>query len=446
MANSYSDSMGENPHPHQSSSSSQSQVPTSLYASLVNTADNSLSVNMPRRAVEGTILLNDVIREFQHHVENRGILLSNILNRPTSSEALPGNSNQSQPSDSVVINLENVVPNRPSVSNPDIGHSNYQAAVLLNAAIPNNNAENNAGDTPANETIHNVREIQQSLELLQKYLPFLLILIAKGLYDHCEGIFDLIILFATFVHSNTVVKREATAQARRSFTKLFVALFYIVVCFSFIAYVFEDEKLYLNLIFIPPYKQPTTVWALLWTAGITDFILKLITIIFKICVTMLPTWVVPFQRRGKVYLFIEAVSQLYRSLATIQPWLYYLLESYQGAEKIVGVFLSAAYMVSKGTDLMCRLRLFKTAILKVLQNVTLGSFPSKDQIQTAGNHCPICHDEYDTPILLQCRHIFCESCVSTWFDREQTCPLCRAKIVDDPSWRDGSTTFFIQLF
>ncbi|KAK5649439.1 hypothetical protein RI129_000468 [Pyrocoelia pectoralis] len=439
--------MGENPHPHQSSSS-QSQVPTSLYTSLVNTTDNSLSVNMPRRAVEGTILLNDVIREFQHHVENRGILLSNILNRPTSSESVPGNSsnNQSQPSDSVVINLENVVPNRPNVSNPDIGHSNYQAAVLLNAAIPNNNAENNAGDTPANETIHNVREIQQSLELLQKYLPFLLILIAKGLYDHCEGIFDLIILFATFVHSNTVVKREATAQARRSFTKLFVALFYIVVCFSFIAYVFEDEKLYLNLIFIPPYKQPTTVWALLWTAGITDFILKLITIIFKICVTMLPTWVVPFQRRGKVYLFIEAVSQLYRSLATIQPWLYYLLESYQGAEKIVGVFLSAAYMVSKGTDLMCRLRLFKTAILKVLQNVTLGSFPSKDQIQTAGNHCPICHDEYDTPILLQCRHIFCESCVSTWFDREQTCPLCRAKIVDDPSWRDGSTTFFIQLF
>ncbi|KAF2900662.1 hypothetical protein ILUMI_05525 [Ignelater luminosus] len=408
----------------------------------------------PRRTAESTRLLNDVLREFQQHVESarmansRGISISNLLNRPSTSESSP-NSSQNQLNDSIVINLENVVPHS-SASNANISHSNFQAASLLNGegmnTNGNSNSNNNADDGPSTDTLRNVIEAQQSLEILQKYLPFLLILIAKGLYDHCEGIFNLIILFATFMHANSVVKREATKQARRSLSKLFVALLYIFACFAFIAYVFEDEKLYLNLVFIPPYKQPATVWALLWTAGLTDFILKLITIIFKVLLTMLPVKVIPFQRRGKVYLFIEAVSQLYRSLATIQPWLYYLLESYQGAEKIVGVFLSAAYMVSKGTDLMCRLRLFKTAILKLLQNVALGSLPSKDQIQTAGNHCPICHDEYDSPVLLQCRHIFCESCVSTWFDREQTCPLCRAKIVDDPSWRDGSTTYFMQLF
>ncbi|KAK4881102.1 hypothetical protein RN001_004421 [Aquatica leii] len=436
--NSYSDSMGENaPHP------TPLQAPTTnLYSPHIH--PDSLRVNMSRRAVDGTMLLNDVIREFQQQVENRGISFSNILNRSSEFTTL----NQPSPSDSVVINLENVSTNRHSLPNPDIGHSNYQAAALLNSGIaaPAPNVDINTPETPQNDTIHNVREIQQSLEVFQKYLPFLLILIAKGLYDHCEGIFDLIVLFVTFLHTNSVVKREATTQARRSLTKLLAALCYILVCFAFIGYVFQDEKLYLNLVFIPPYKHLTNVWALLWTACVTDFILKLITIIFKIFLTMLPPWIIPFQRRGKVYLFIEATSQLYRSLATIQPWLFYLLESYQGAEKIVGVFLSAAYMVSKGTDLMCRLRLLKAAVLKLLQNVTLGSFPSKDQIQTAGNHCPICHDEYDTPILLQCRHIFCESCVSTWFDREQTCPLCRAKIVDDPSWRDGSTTFFIQLF
>ncbi|KAF5281084.1 hypothetical protein FQR65_LT14859 [Abscondita terminalis] len=438
--NSYSDSMGEN-----ALYQAPLQTPiTNLYTPHIHTTDSSLRVNMPRRAVDGTMLINDVLREFQQQVENRGISFSNILNR-SAEYTTP---NQTTPNDSVIINLENVTTNRHSIPNPDIGHSNYQAAALLNStlAAPSENQENNIPENTQNETLHNVREIQQSLEVLQKYLPFLLILIAKGLYDHCEGIFDLIILFVTFLHTNSAVKREATAQTRRSLTKLLVALFYILVCFAFIAYVFEDEKLYLNLVFIPPYKHLTNVWALLWTACVTDFILKLITIIFKIFLTMFPTWIIPFQRRGKVYLFIEATSQLYRSLATIQPWLFYLLESYQGAEKIVGVFLSAAYMVSKGTDLMSRIRLLKTAILKLLQNVTLGSFPSKDQIQTAGNHCPICHDEYDTPILLQCRHIFCESCVSTWFDREQTCPLCRAKIVDDPSWRDGSTTFFIQLF
>lgn len=60
---------------------------------------------------------------------------------------------------------------------------------------------------------------------------------------------------------------------------------------------------------------------------------------------------------------------MYRCLAPIQPWLFYLLDSYQGAEKIIGVFLAAFYMVSKGADLMSHLKLLKTAVVKVLQNV-----------------------------------------------------------------------------
>ena len=161
-------------------------------------------------------------------------------------------------------------------------------------------------------------------------------------------------------------------------------------------------------------------------------------------------------------------------------------------------------MVSKGSDLVGRFKLLKTALLKLMHNVvrvdeklhlwitfllviylysytytirfvifnfdynscinetkyivlfiiddcypelqSVGSSPTKEDIQKAGDHCPICHDVYSSPMLLQCRHIFCESCVTTWFDREQTCPLCRARIVDDPSWRDGSTTLFVQLF
>jgi len=155
---------------------------------------------------------------------------------------------------------------------------------------------------------------------------------------------------------------------------------------------------------------------------------------------------IEYQKRGKLYLFLEAISQFYRSIATIQPWLDYLMESYDGTEKIVGVFLSAAYILCKGSDLMSKFKLLRSAVIKLLHNVTVGSSPNKEQIQMAGEQCPICHDDYDSPVLLECRHIFCESCVTTWFDREQTCPLCRSKIVDDPSWRDGSTSFFIQLF
>lgn len=80
----------------------------------------------------------------------------------------------------------------------------------------------------------------------------------------------------------------------------------------------------------------------------------------------------------------------------------------------------------------------------LLQN--LGISPNKDQLQTAGSQCPICYDDYKNPVLLHCSHIFCETCVATWFDREQTCPVCRAVVADDPSWRDGATTYIIQLY
>ena len=44
------------------------------------------------------------------------------------------------------------------------------------------------------------------------------------------------------------------------------------------------------------------------------------------------------------------------------------------------------------------------------------------------------------------QHIFCEDCVSMWFDRERTCPMCRATVADDPRWRDGSTTMWLQFY
>ena len=44
------------------------------------------------------------------------------------------------------------------------------------------------------------------------------------------------------------------------------------------------------------------------------------------------------------------------------------------------------------------------------------------------------------------QHIFCEDCVAMWFDRERTCPMCRANIVDNPQWRDGATSSNLQIY
>lgn len=352
--------------------------------------------------------------------------------------------------DSVVISIEpssssemGSAPNRSFTISNETGSPSTSENQDLQGNGSNNNNNNEDGSM---DVLRPSPETREFLSVIWRYIPFVIILIAKGLYDHHVGILIFLALFTSFCYSNAVVRREIGKQNRRSLMALFIVACNLSGCILLMYIIFWDEKLYLSLVFIPPYTQPLTVWNLLWIVGVTDFVLKLITIIVKIGVAVLPSVVIPYQRRGKYYLFIEATSQFYRCLAPLQPWLYYLLESYEGPEKVVAVFLSAAYMVSKGTDVMRKARLWKGAFWKLLQNVNLGMSPNKDQLQTAGGQCPICHDEYADPVLLQCRHIFCEACVALWFDREQTCPLCRAKVVDDPAWRDGSTTLFAQLF
>lgn len=123
-------------------------------------------------------------------------------------------------------------------------------------------------------------------------------------------------------------------------------------------------------------------------------------------------------------------SQLHRQLAPLQPWLMYLLNSKgDGAssipDKVLGVFLTAAYMVVKGKIFVKAVKLWRDAFYKLLQSTRYGKTPSDDQMKASGGFCPICQDSYQEPTMLHCKHIFCEECVATWFDRDTTCPMCR---------------------
>ncbi|XP_076258993.1 E3 ubiquitin-protein ligase RNFT2-like isoform X2 [Rhynchophorus ferrugineus] len=455
--------------PFQRSQSADFAYPQPRYGLLMAHSSGTLPamsspISFQRRTIEGARHFREsALRQIEPLVETartvrqNALTIGELISRSSQSEANVNSTNDNhslvqQPSlNYISINLEGASTNDQSI-NQQNNPSNNNQEDQHHDVFANNAGQHNI-DLPENPTDQinvNPIEAQLAFEVLLKYVPFVLILLAKAVYDFHEGIFILVILFGTFTHANTTVKHEALKRARRSIWTLSVELCYIFVCIVSIHYLFEDDlhnfNMILNLVLIRTFNHPLTVLNLLWIVTITDFTLKLITVMIKIMLTMLPGRIIEFIKRGKIYLFIEAISQLYRSIATIQPWLYYLLESYQGPEKIVAVFLSAFYMISKGSDLMFKVKLLKTTFFKLLQSVSLGTSPSKEQIQTAGDHCPICHDNYSSPVLLQCRHIFCESCVSTWFDREQTCPLCRARIVDDPSWRDGSTSYFIQLF
>ncbi|XP_049871007.1 RING finger and transmembrane domain-containing protein 2 isoform X2 [Pectinophora gossypiella] len=334
--------------------------------------------------------------------------------------------------------------NDSNLSEPGPDHPEINVSV--NPANNNNIHDDGDNDSHSEDGTQQVVDVRATLNLLIKYAPFYFILFIKFMYDSREAIFTFCVLFCTFSHCNSLVRREHGKQMNRSIVALFCELVLTTAVVTLIHFFCGHGRLLPNVIMFPGYKSPITVWELLWLVVLTDLIVKIFTVNIKTLVTMMPAFLLPFQKRGKLYLFIEAVSQLYRSLLTIQPWVFFLLQSYTGSEKMVGMFLTSVYVIAKVIEVLVRLRLFKNATWMLLQSVSLGTKPTGEQLLSAGDSCPICHDDYTTPVRLGCSHIFCELCISAWLDREHTCPLCRAKVADEPTWRDGSTTYDFQLY
>ncbi|KAL4716288.1 hypothetical protein ACJJTC_014768 [Scirpophaga incertulas] len=327
------------------------------------------------------------------------------------------------------------------------GQEHPEINVSVNPAN-NNNIHDHTDNDSASDDVgpQQALDVRSALTIILRYAPFYLLLFVKFMYDCREGLFTFLILFCTFAHSNSLVRREHGKQINRNMVALLCEFIFTMSCIVIVHFLFGDGKLLPNVVMFPTYTHPISLWELMWLVVLTDLIVKIITVDIKILVTMMPVMLLPFQKRGKVYLFIEAVSQLYRSLLTIQPWIFYLMESYEGAERVMGMSLTAIYVVIKIIECCVKLKVFKDATWTLLQSVNLGTKPTGEQLLSAGDSCPICHDDYTTPVRLGCSHIFCELCIAAWLDREHTCPLCRAKVADAPTWRDGSTTHQFQLY
>lgn len=163
-----------------------------------------------------------------------------------------------------------------------------------NEIVENHNNNNTSENTSRNVQIS--PEARAMLKQLQQYVPFVIILLAKSLYDHRVGILTFVVLLVTFIHANNDLKREIAKQHNRSWSLLMLMLCYITACIVFVVYMF-------NLYTLAPYAEPLTIWDLLCYVTVMDFFLKLITIICKVLLTCLPIRLLAFQNRVSIYFF-----------------------------------------------------------------------------------------------------------------------------------------------
>ncbi|XP_011296926.1 RING finger and transmembrane domain-containing protein 1 isoform X2 [Fopius arisanus] len=412
----------------------------------------------------------DAIRPIISQAYSNSMSLTSWLNArfpgQTNYVAQPPQAITSPPTDSFVINL-NDEPSTPLPQPQNPPHSHHEHHVHIqrstaadnfynnireastnavnsnNSIISNSNGNNhesvNDSGDPSVDSLPMRPEAQELFKTIQNHLPFAALLLTKAIYDHRSGTLCLAVLLVAFVKANNDLKKEIAKQASKSGKSLFHILCYAFGALAMTSLVLDNYWFFISLEF-------RSFWDLLWGNIITDFAVKLSTVAVKTLLTCLPGSILPFQKRGKYYLFIEALSQLYRSVIPIYSWMPFFRQSYHGSEVVIGIIMASLYGVIKIREFLVRGKLLVNAFIKFWQNVSLGSPPSKEQLAASGGTCVICHEEYSTPVQLHCKHIFCEPCVSIWLDRERTCPLCRSPITDDPIYRDGHTTHFIQFY
>ncbi|XP_017084193.2 E3 ubiquitin-protein ligase RNFT1 [Drosophila eugracilis] len=352
----------------------------------------------------------------------------------------------------------------------------------------------NQPEPPENqpEDEHHISDdmVVQILSHFVRYLPLIFILFIKFIHDHLLGIVDLLVLQTVMYNVNRSVRDQVARLAQKNYAVMVRDACLVVVVVALRLFLATAPPDPIGLIVPPPRKaftleisglhshtssegskmltaNPTTssetlkasittdtydalkvipLGMLLYYIAVSDLIIKLLTMLIKLIITMLPHHLMRLKVRARLYVLVEYISQFYRALTPITQWFMFLYESYSGLEVVSGGLFSALYLGAKIFELVERAKSLKKAIVTFRKNIDSERPPTKDELDAAGALCPICHDAFNTPTVLECGHIFCDECVQTWFKREQTCPMCRAKVSDDPAWQDGSTTFFHQLY
>ncbi|KAH8337114.1 hypothetical protein KR059_000198, partial [Drosophila kikkawai] len=328
--------------------------------------------------------------------------------------------------------------------------------------------------------------VVQILSHFVRYLPLIFILLIKFIHDHLLGIVDLLVLQTVMYNVNRSVRNQVARLAQKNYAVMVRDACLIAVVVTVRLFLAGAPPNPFGLIVPPPRDYfrgdattrpfhtglsnvgdelpdgPTSsssssadnnnknlvipLGMMLYYIAVSDLILKLLTMLIKLGITMLPHPLMRLKVRARLYVLVEYISQFYRATAPITQWFLFLYESYSGLEVVSGGLFSALYLGAKVFELVERGKSLRKAIVTFRKNIDSERPPTKDELDAAGALCPICHDAFNTPIVLECGHIFCDECVQTWFKREQTCPMCRAKVSDDPAWQDGSTTFFHQLY
>ncbi|CAL0317819.1 unnamed protein product [Lupinus luteus] len=311
------------------------------------------------------------------------------------------------------------------------------------------------GDAAGNGSESNGREsssyqrfdIQQIAKWIEQILPFSLLLFVVFIRQHLQGFFVTIWISAVMFKSNEIVKRQTALKGDRRVSILVgisIAFMLHVMC---IYWWYRNDDLLCPLVMIPP--KATPFWHSIFIILVNDTLARQAAMAFK-CFLLIyykNGRGHNFRRQAQMLTLVEYTLLLYRALLPTPVWYRFFLNKDYGS--LFSSLITGLYLTFKLTSVVEKVKCFFSAVKALSRkDVNYGVCATMEQVNAAGDLCAICQEKMHAPILLQCKHIFCEECVSEWFERERTCPLCRALVrpADLKTFGDGSTSLLFQLF
>ncbi|KAK1602868.1 hypothetical protein QYE76_016325, partial [Lolium multiflorum] len=291
-------------------------------------------------------------------------------------------------------------------------------------------------------------DIQQVARWVEQILPFSLLLLVVFIRQHLQGFFVTIWIAAVMFKSNDILRKQTALKGERKMLVLVgITILFAVHVFG-VYWCYKNGDLIRPLVMLPP-KEIPPFWHAIFVILVNDTMTRQTAMVVK-CILLMyykNTRGRSYRRQGQMLTVVEYLLLLYRALLPTPVWYRFFLNKEYGS--LFSSLTTGLYLTFKLTSVVEKVQSFLTA-LRALSHKEFhyGSYATTEQVAAAGDMCAICQEKMHAPILLRCKHVFCEDCVSEWFERERTCPLCRAlvKPADLRSFGDGSTSLFFQLF
>ncbi|XVF00403.1 hypothetical protein REPUB_Repub03eG0282700 [Reevesia pubescens] len=291
-------------------------------------------------------------------------------------------------------------------------------------------------------------DIQRIARWFEHILPFALLLLLVFIRQHLQGFIVMIWVTIVMFKSNLILQKQTTLKGERKNAVLITYSILFMLHVIGVYWCYQNSDLLYPLVMLPPKIIPP-FWHTIFIIMVNDTMVRQAVMAFK-CVLLIyykNGRGHNFRRQGQVLTLVEYTLLLYRALLPTPVWYRFFLNKDYGS--LFSSLTTGLYLTFKLTSIIEKVQSFYATIRALSEKeVHYGAYATLEQVNEAGNLCAICQEKMQAPILLRCKHIFCEDCVSEWFERERTCPLCRAvvKAADLRSFGDGSTSLFLQLF